>query len=199
MRFATAPITASQIVAIYSLVKKKSHVSLMHFMCHPETVPKSHTLQNRISHSLMRKSRLREINWLGYVHLGAELRLKPRSPTAKLLAFLPHALASYHRCSPWVSGLIPHHRCIKNCELGAVTILWQVELWVWLWWDLHRTRADWQPGAYISPVNRWQYSPKSLQEESAQVALPNTTPKAIYVLWCTSFGRDELGVRQIGC
>lgn len=47
---------------------------------------------------------------------------------------------------------------------------------------LHRRRADWEPEAYISPVNRWQYSPKSLQEESAQVTLPSTIPKAIYDL-----------------
>lgn len=80
--------------------EKKSHITLIHFACHPETVPESHTLANRISHSLMRKPRLREINWLGYVHLGAELRLKLAALTLKLLAFLPHAFASYHRCSP---------------------------------------------------------------------------------------------------
>lgn len=40
----------------------------------------SHTLQSRIIHFLsMRKLRFREINQLVYVHLGTELRLKPRS------------------------------------------------------------------------------------------------------------------------
>ena len=37
----------------------------------------------------------------------------------------------------------------------------------------HNTVSEEEFVAYISPVNRWQHSPKSLQEESAQVTSYN--------------------------
>lgn len=64
---------------------------------------------------------------------------------------------------------------------------------------VHRVRANLEPEAYMSPANRWQYSPKSFREESAQVAWPNTIPKAIYVLCYTGFGHNEQGVQQTWC
>lgn len=81
----------------------------------------------------MRKPRLREINWLGYVHLGAELRLKLAALTLQSCWHL------YLTPLPLITDAVRekadsffHHRCIKDCELGTVTTLWQVELRVWL-------------------------------------------------------------------
>lgn len=60
----------------------------------------------RIIHFLLvRKLRLREINELVSVHSGAELRLKLRSLTAKLMAFVP------------LSGLLPEIQLVSHFKL----------------------------------------------------------------------------------